>query len=1205
MKKLLSVALCLTLILTTFSGMFALSVSADATPTTGGIVVVKDFSNYENFRYDTFYQFDDTTFGEPCAKVDFNGTDETGVFPGCSNDLRIDASKLNYNTKYQVRLTMCLTGEETDKVRVVFKAAGKIDGQDVTSKAGFDLKDDYDILGSMWSSADLSPTNGFEEFTCNTAIMPFGTDFRIRLFTTGVNENSENFGIYLKKIELVPLKSTVIRGGTVKMTGVQEGTNKVIYTAIPDEGYEVSSTAATSMETYGAAINYGIDVIDNVNGAVSFTVDHGDKNLSNCGVFTATDFGGVQQRYLTVNFSRKTGPNDPILLREFTDAGSVNGTWYQFDDTTFGEPCAKVSMDRTDLYGRLGDSNDIRPNLNQVDYNRMYKVRISMALTGETTDKFNIFFKTLGSIYNGREESSKNAIWGPDDYYFLTTSETPAVGEGFKDYTCDIPIVPYGSDFRIRLFTNREASNSASAGIYIRSIEFIPVKESIIAGGSVKMTGVENGQVVYTATPDAGYKVGSINAETAGIDCGLKLCGINILDEINGVVRFTVDHKNDDDGTFVYSYLLGNDFRYLTVNFDKADNNTVIVEDFNGLKRSVLDNGRSIDTTKAYSGDKSLKVDLTKSAKPSFGLPGFEVTLYPDMNKLDVNKKYRLRFAACTDSSSTFSAQAKFMGVESGNVHNAAWTVQGHDDFQVLGDPVGAEWKEYICNEIIQPFGSDFRINFYMWTGGGATGNLWIDKVELVPVENGIDDGVVRVTGFDTETNSPIYTATANDGFKVDEIRATVYNAAARKNLTINEKSRTADNKTVEFEVSGIVDGDKMVAHGNSLWNHNDAVSPGFDVSYITVLFGADKPILMDKDDKYIVSDFEDNANDFYGNDTPIDDGGLNTGRCYSTDAESATLSFCLDANTVHKFDAANSYKLSALIQSDDDWVGAIQVKVYSHLGGKQVSVLSDLYAGEFALLGNYAEASETKKPDFVKTDGSYYGENPMAEFGWTKYSIPERQMFPVTGDSVTITIEILRTSETGTVYLDDITLFANDCDDKDNWCVFPIDYSKQNGYVKAAYDYVNDQMIYTPVAFEGYKFNTLDVNYRVWGGITINDVKYENSLVPMEKTAVTYADEPSFAVDATHLNDFGDVLRFQTHWNMGNYCKVSFVIPGIKGDVNGDEVVNLIDLVKLKKYVADNTVTINEVNSKITDDDVIDIDDIVALRKILLGVAV
>lgn len=897
---------------------------------------------------------------------------------------------------------------------------------------------------------------------------------------------------------------------------------------------------------------------------------------------------------------------ETILLKDFSTEESVQGlNGYVFDNTTFGEPCAKVNMTGTDVYGRPGATVDIVPDASKLDYNTKYKLRATLRFTGAETDRFRVIAIQKANV-DGSEVQAFTGLYGQNNVTSVADiwgSATVNVNAGFTEYTFNETVMPYGSDYRLWLFTSAGlpdesiefAGNSADAGIYIKKLELVPVEESIVKGGSVKLTGIDNGKAVYTATPDSGYKVGNIIAQGLSTNATQFVYGIKATENSNGSVSFTVDHEK---GTNIATNWHDNDTRYINVTFDKADEDAVVIEEFNVLRKGVIDVGRSLETENVYSGDNALKVDLSSSRYPSSGRAGVELNLYPDMNRLDVNTKYRLRITARSDNELGFHSLVRFHGKVDGTDVTSKWNIYNGDDVLLMesGTKIGSKWTQFTAYETFQPFGNDFYINLFIQTSTAdpVTGNLWIDKVELVPIDDGIDDGVVRVTGKD-EAQSTIYTAYANEGFTVDEITATVYAIGSNSPiyLDVKEISRSADNRTVEFTVAAL--GDATIVPYGAGYDHSTVMS--FNGRYITVLFGADKPVFYTADDSYIVSDFEDNTYDFYGNSEPIDDGGLNTGKCYKSSADFEQLYFLLDANTIHKFDASANYKLSALIQSDDEWAGAIDVCVASYLQNRKVSVLSDLFVGEFGFMGVF-------NPNQEQIDSGVAFLSPGADMGWTEYSLQKNYAFPVVGESVWITLRIKRTSGEGSVYIDNIALTPNT--DSQGF-LQPADYSQKHGYVKTHYDAPNERLVFTPVAFEGYTLENLSVKLRTWGGITIDGVEYSNTLIEMKQTELVSASgERSFAVDTTHAKDDGDTLRFQSHWNMGNLCEASFKEGSaepivIKGDANGNGVLDLADLVRVKKYLVDSSADIKLANADMDGNGVVNSLDLTAIRIELL----
>ncbi|ADL52789.1 X2-like carbohydrate binding domain-containing protein [Clostridium cellulovorans] len=70
------------------------------------------------------------------------------------------------------------------------------------------------------------------------------------------------------------------------------------------------------------------------------------------------------------------------------------------------------------------------------------------------------------------------------------------------------------------------------------------------------------------------------------------------------------------------------------------------------------------------------------------------------------------------------------------------------------------------------------------------------------------------------------------------------------------------------------------------------------------------------------------------------------------------------------------------------------------------------------------------------------------------------------------------------------------------------------------------------------------------------------------------------------------------------NIKLIDSAIAVIKGDVNGDKIVNAIDLAYLKKYILDNTILINMECADMNNDSKVNAIDLAMLKKVILGVA-
>jgi len=1150
MKKLLSIILSILMVASMFSMIAVPTVMAEDAATDGSVVLA-DFNDEASIPNTNGASFDNGAMKLDLSASGYNGTFNVSVDPSLVDATTLYTVNVGFKTQDMTDICFYVSGAAT--TNTVINGVG-------TRYISQPYRGEFILLGGGDKSGVYTtnlPTEYTEVVSNNDLMLPGNsTNLTFVLASTTLSGYA-----WIDYIKLVPVAEAA--GGSVKVTGT-DANGYTVYTATADAGFKVSDITANISNSNGSATTpLTIKEISRTDSKVKFIVDH-----------TPTTTERMYDGYLKVNFveSAYIDEDGAIVLKNFDSAVTVPS----IAGASFDNGAMKLDLSASGYNGTFSVSVDSA----LIDANTLYTINVGFKTQGMTNTVFgvtgaaqtNTVINGVAARYISQISRGEFILLGGSYAALRTDRDDCVTAEPPTEWTELVSnndlMLPGNSSTLTFVLTARTLSGYA----WIDYIKLVPVTKAV--GGSVKVTGVDsNNYTVYTATADDGFKIGDIVANISN-NTGTATTALTIkeISRTDSVVKFIVDYIP-----------VGTDRMYdgyLKVNFEANEsyvdsNGNIILKEFTALTADVAGNGREIDTENVYSGTSSLKISLADSTASGFwSRPGATLDIYPDTELLDVNKKYRVRVTYASDNQdATFRSAIRFFGTVNGAEQYATWKVSGANDFNFFtGTTLSTDWKQYTTTQTFSPFGNNFHIQLSVFAEDKnvKTGNVWIDKVELIPVEDNIDDGVVRVTGT-TEDGATVYTAYANEGYTVDAINASAgqLNSATIHPLNVNIVEKVSDR-----EVSFTVDSFDFDA-GNRMM--------AFDVAryYIQVLFGSEMPMLMDSDEEYIISDLSENTYDALGNATAVYEEDIQTGVCYATEA-TETIRFYVDGNTIAKFDASNYYKLNALMQSTEDWQGIIYFKVRYGMGADTYALTENSY-GEFYILGA-KNAPET--PDCV--------------FGWNKYT--SSSVFPVVGNYIQIEMIITRTSETGTLYIDNIGISAND----GVGAVEAVDYSVQNGFVKSRYDLASNCVIYTPVAFEGYEYDNLTVKFRSWNSVVIDGVEVDTIYkAPSSLIDIKSSEVRSYAVDVSTLRPSGNGGRIQAAYAAERYITVSFreAVVDVLGDANSDSQTNILDFIKVKKHLADKTVDLRITNVDYNGTKTVDTQDIIALVKQLLDV--
>lgn len=264
-------------------------------------------------------------------------------------------------------------------------------------------------------------------------------------------------------------------------------------------------------------------------------------------------------------------------------------------------------------------------------------------------------------------------------------------------------------------------------------------------------------------------------------------------------------------------------------------------------------------------------------------------------------------------------------------------------------------------------------------------------------------------------------------------------------------------------------------------------------------------------------------------------------------------LTMALDINT-EGFDVSKRYYLQFKARGSADYSGKFvpTVKVVRE-GSDPFHIWSDWYNGDFYAIGSGSE-------------------NASIPTTWQNYTTPS---FYILGDDVVFEINASATG--GKLWLD-------------NFEMIPVEGTgSENGIVTSRWDSASKTFVLTAKANEGYKVDAMTVKVTV---------PYELKEVSTEITARPSVGEASYSFS---LDGYTPVARE----DYGQFCTAQFspAEKTLAGDCNSDSSVNILDLVRAKKYLADLTYDIELVNIDYDNDGFVDTTDLTSLKKQLLGI--
>lgn len=568
------------------------------------------------------------------------------------------------------------------------------------------------------------------------------------------------------------------------------------------------------------------------------------------------------------------------------------------------------------------------------------------------------------------------------------------------------------------------------------------------------------------------------------------------------------------------------------------------------------------DTTTSFDGGTSIKIDMSSSSTHNLDI----ILEGEELSRLDANVRYAVRLHA--------KADADFAGHIYTNVWNydgtkqwTQWFNYYYGAFEMIGAVgtnvgISDSWQSYTFapDQGLVLMGNKMKIQLCI--RGEAAGKLWIDAIELVPIDDSSSThGKVYVSGYDSTLGRTVYTAKAEDGYEVGSIAAKLgeMSSYSPKAFSVEILERVSDSE-VRFTVN--LDG---ITPSSSYHLVSRA-----DHRFITASFmpAVDMP-MMSPSESFVLNDFE-TSDQTFGSSTCLDAENPGSGtlslKCEFTTTNQIIYDIYVNPDEMKNFDANNAYFIRAKYRSTADFSGKIWSNTHMVYGGTQRMIYWAAYKGGVDVIGSTVDSINV-------TPGT----------SWT--TITSAQSVPVVGEKMRFQLNILRASDTGTLWIDDIEL------------VPAFDNTAVNGYVLSSYDSKNDRLVLTAKGVDGYTPASLKVTPYNYNGYRCTEVPV--TVIGMPGIGMT---DYTFTFDKVNEADsyapmFNGSYRFITATFAADDDPVTML-----GDCTGDGRVNIKDLIRAKKYMAGQTYDLKLINIDFDSDRYILAFDLKEIRKLILG---
>ena len=715
------------------------------------------------YDYDKFIKYD----GEQSLKMTFTG----GAAGQVGVHFNLDMSKADLNKLYTIRFKY-KTVDFDGKISITSAIAN-----------GLTYKRHND-QGEMFADVNLTATtDGWETYESQAiALSGTGGFFRYQ-FITSTNSDAT---VWLDAVELVPVEGTGSEYGTITNPVWDADNNRMLVTVTPVEGYHVESVLAKGNNGwYGGApggweqpkeLVSEIVSTDSETGAVTFAYKYlvAAEPTRKANIYF-TPYGIYQ--HLTATFAKGYLVNENNIIADGNCEDAFN----------IQDHCqnASVSIDKEVFYDGAGSYKMVNNNphpgngvnfkrvidISNLDLNTTYKLRFKY----KTEDAQLNFAVRMPTVYNG---GAVRPIIIADKMYSdmlasninIQTENTTT--DGWATYETNAFCIvgeTLTAEFLIRNLTTAETST-----IWLDRFEIVPVDTTDRHGKVTTSYDAENSRILVTATPEEGFEV-NFMPQAQNHDKNDKLFNMKhelvSVDEATGAETYAVEFVSEDGTTPLNRYFAYAHKPYVMFKTSFAVPSIVTngnMED--GLPSSwdgAFSSKASIDTTVKYDGLQSMKLSLAAGGSTNI------VNSIPAsvMESLDVSVQYKAVIRLKSSIDSTYSLQVDrraYANNTDGKRYEYAFGYNWlHGGEIMFGQniAIGTEWTT-LESPSFSLLGDDVVLLWPISNKGSEAVTLWVDAIQIVPVEENTSNGVVTQTIDDN--GNVIFTAKANEGYMLD-----------------------------------------------------------------------------------------------------------------------------------------------------------------------------------------------------------------------------------------------------------------------------------------------------------------------------------------------------------------------------------------------------------------------------------------------------